>query len=89
MKARHMTTPSFPGSCSRSLVSRVTLIVDDVATGEAVRKLREKAKLSLRKVAAECGWSAPYQSDLELGRRAWSDDKCLKVEGAILKLSKP
>lgn len=76
-----------PGSCSESLVTRTVLVVDHVGTGEAIRKRRESVKLSLRKLAAECGWSAPYQSDLELGRRTWSDEKCLKVEYAIKKLS--
>jgi predicted transcriptional regulator len=40
--------------------------------GQEMRKLRETARLSLRKVAELMGFSAAYVSDLELGRREWS-----------------
>ena len=76
-----------PGS--ESLVTRMLPIIDNVATGEAIRQRREAAKLSLRKVAEYMGWSAAYQSDLELGRRSWTDKKCLEVESAIIRLSTP
>lgn len=40
--------------------------------GAELRKLREKAGLSGRQVARRMHISAPYLSDLELGRRHWT-----------------
>jgi len=62
--------------------------IDHVATGRAIRKLRTKAKVSLREVAAEMGWSVAYQSDLELGRKRWTEEKVADAESAITRLSK-
>lgn len=47
--------------------------VDHAATGANNRKRRLKANLSLREVAQELGISAPYLSDLERGRRNWTE----------------
>lgn len=41
----------------------------DERFGIRVRRLREAARLTLRAMAREMGWSAPHQSDVELGRR--------------------
>jgi len=40
--------------------------------GAEMRKLREKANVSLRSLGARMAFSAAYLSDLELGRRAWN-----------------
>jgi len=61
---------------------------DRTLVGNRMRALREDAGLSLRAVAIEMGYSAPYISDLELGRRLWSSDLIQKAEKAIKKLSK-
>jgi hypothetical protein len=61
-------------------------VIDNHATGEAIRKKRLSSLLSLREVAKECGWSAAHQCDLERGFRAWSERKCRLVENAIEKL---
>ena len=59
--------------------------------GETIRNLREKAGLSLRELAKRAGVSAPFMSDVELGRRYPSDDvlgviaTCLKVKPDELK----
>ena len=37
-----------------------------------LRKIRQELKLSLREVAGNAGLSAPYISDIELGRRGLS-----------------
>jgi hypothetical protein len=50
-------------------------VADNALIGAEMRMRRKAAKKSLRAVAETCGWSAAYLSDLELGRRAWSDDK--------------
>lgn len=41
--------------------------------GAEMRKLREAADLTLREVARRLEFSAAYISDLELGRRDWSE----------------
>ncbi len=85
--SREALSPSHAMPGSESLVTRMLPIIDNAATGEAIRARREAAKLSLRKVAEYMGWSAAYQSDLELGRRSWTDKKCLEVECAIIRLT--
>ena len=45
-----------------------------VYQGMMMRKERLKARVGLREVARQLGYSAAYLSDLELGRRAWNDD---------------
>jgi transcriptional regulator with XRE-family HTH domain len=42
-------------------------------TAASMRRLREKAGVSLRAVARRLGYSAAYVSDLELGRREWRE----------------
>lgn len=57
------------------LAEKKITVSDHAATGARLRKRREKAKLSLREVARRMSLSAPYLSDLELGRRAWTEAK--------------
>ena len=40
-----------------------------------IRNARQNAGMSLRTLAAKMEISAPYLSDLELGRRAWNEAK--------------
>jgi hypothetical protein len=50
--------------------------------GRILRKLRESRNMSLRDVAKKLGISAPYLSDVELGRRRMTDDRvesCLNL----------
>ena len=44
---------------------------DQVATGQAMRALREQKNLSQTLVAKRLHVSKSYLSDLELGRRGW------------------
>lgn len=44
-----------------------------------MRELRDKADLSLRELAGKVGVSAPFLSDVELGRRYPSDDVLRKI----------
>lgn len=57
-----------------SIVTRTISVQDLEATGRMMRVNREKLKLSLRTVARRMNISAPYLSDLELGRRRWSEE---------------
>jgi len=66
---------------------RTTVEIRNVQAGEMIRELRERKGISLRAVADELGLSAPFISDLELGRRNWSKDRFNEVEAAIRKLS--
>ncbi len=62
-----------------------------VTLGEMIRNLRDKADLSLRELAKQVEVSAPFMSDVELGRRYPGDDvlariaTCLKADVAELK----
>ena len=46
--------------------------IDNISTGLEMRRKRIKAGKSLRATAIEMNISAPFLSDLELGRRNWS-----------------
>lgn len=48
-----------------------------------MRRKRVASKKSLREVAIKMKFSAPYISDLELGRRTWSADLITAFEKAI------
>lgn len=47
-------------------------VLDHASIGSEMRSLRMKRGLSCRSVSKGMGISAPYLSDLELGRRNWS-----------------
>jgi|SRR5579859_3535218 len=54
--------------------------------GQRLRELRDQQDISLREFARKLGCSAPYWSDVELGRRYASEDM-LKEAARILKTS--
>lgn len=47
--------------------------IDHYATGQSLRLLRKGAGMSLREMARRMTLSAPFLSDLELGRRNWKE----------------
>jgi hypothetical protein len=49
--------------------------VDNAALGYMMRKLRQTQGVSLRYVARQMDLSAPYVSDMELGRRNWTVER--------------
>jgi len=55
------------------IVYRMVREVDHETTGHLFRQARKKAKLSLREMARRLKLSAPFVSDLELGRRNWTE----------------
>lgn len=64
-------------------VTRTVEVVDPQATGAAMRKRREDAGVSLREMGRRLGVSAAFLSDLELGRRAWSEERAQSYVKAI------
>jgi transcriptional regulator with XRE-family HTH domain len=58
-------------------------VPDDRVLGAEMRKRRERAGLSLRNMAKRCGWSPPYVSDLELGRRRWGPKQVKRYTEAL------
>lgn len=53
--------------------------------GQRIRQLRDERDLSLREFAKKLGCSAPFVSDIELGRR-YPSDKVLKDMADILRV---
>ena len=53
--------------------------MDNRTLGEVLRELREKTDLSLRELARKLDVSAPFLSDVELGRRYPSDEVLAKL----------
>ena len=51
--------------------------IDHAATGAAMRQLRKAHNISLREIARRMDFSAPFISDLELGRRNWTSKLAL------------
>ena len=65
------------------LVTKRTEEIDHVETGKRMRASRVKKHVSLRTLADRIGVSAPYLSDLELGRRAWSEERAQQFIAAL------
>ena len=55
------------------LVTRLVRVPDNEATGRLMREARLRAGLTLREMARRMKYSAPYLSDLERGRRGWTE----------------
>lgn len=60
-------------------------LISHKATGQAAREERKEHGLSGREMARRMGLSAPYLSDLELGKRNWSV-KLVKLWNNALKM---
>jgi Predicted transcriptional regulator len=57
--------------------------IDQRALGKELRSRRERANKTLRETAVAMGVSAPYVSDLELGRRHWNSRLIREFVNAI------
>ena len=55
----------------------------EISLGQRIHELREKADLSLRELAKQIGISAPFLSDIELGRRFPSEEVLGKLASAL------
>jgi transcriptional regulator with XRE-family HTH domain len=51
--------------------------------GQRIRELREERDISLREFAKKLGYSAPFLSDIELGRRFPSEDTLKEIAHAL------
>ena len=58
-------------------------VVDHVQTGQNMSAFRRVAGISLREIARRMKLSAPYISDLEHGRRNWTQDKLESYRAAL------
>lgn len=76
------TKTAWPGP----LVYHEVRSIDHKGTGEAMRMLRKSHRLSLREVARFMKLSAPFVSDLELGRRNWDSSRAIKYMMAVTSL---
>src|SRR5260370_2842630 len=54
-----------------------------ISLGQRIRELRDKAGLSLRKLADQIDISSPFLSDIELGRRFPSAKISARLAGAL------
>lgn len=63
-------------------------LIDHVETGAQVRAERERQGLKLQPVADEMGITVQFLSDLERGRRNWTEELLEKAEAAIKKAAK-
>lgn len=66
-----------------ALVTMQVEVPDHVACGMAARRARVASGLSLREVARRMRLSAPFLSDLERGRRNWSERVMTSYRNAI------
>ena len=57
----------------------------EISFDQRIRELRDKAGLSLRKLADQIDISSPFLSDIELGRRFPSEEILAKLAGALLR----
>ena len=55
----------------------------EISLGQRLHELRDKADLSLRELAKRIGVSAPFLSDIELGRRFPSEEMLAKLARAL------
>jgi len=60
--------------------------IDNVKAGQIIRNARNKAEISLGRLAGAMGKHASYLCDLELGRRNWSPELFSCAEAKIQEL---
>lgn len=58
-------------------------VIDPRKVGARLRDSRKQREISLREMARRLGITAPYLSDMELGRRGWSTKWIQAFEKAL------
>lgn len=58
-------------------------VLNPMAQGNAMRQIRLKAGVAVREMARRLDVSAPYVSDLELGRRGWNSGLIERYKAAL------
>jgi predicted transcriptional regulator len=71
------------------VVKRQVMVPDNKTTGELMREARKQQRVTLREMARRLKWSAPYVSDLELGRRTWTQAKAERYRDALFRYNQP
>lgn len=56
-----------------------TVTIDHTEAGRIIRALRTKAGVSVRGLAKRLGCTASFISDLERGRRNWTEERFAKA----------
>jgi transcriptional regulator with XRE-family HTH domain len=64
-------------------VSFISSHMIEISLGQRIHELRDRAGLSLRKLADQIGISSPFLSDIELGRRFPSEEILAKLAKAL------
>jgi transcriptional regulator with XRE-family HTH domain len=67
--------------------TRLKCEIDDVKAGRKVRHHRLASEISVKKLAYKMGISTSFLSDLELGKRGWTDKRFREAHNAISKLA--
>lgn len=70
------------------LVTSPVIEIDQVKTGKAMRRIREKHGFSLRQIGSVMDVSHQYVAELENGRRNWSEKLVRRYERAVVKLAR-
>lgn len=73
---------------SSILKTHAPVVIDNKATGLALKRLREANGLLMREVARKWGMSVTNYARLEDGTRTWTEVACNEVEAIILSVSK-
>jgi transcriptional regulator with XRE-family HTH domain len=63
-------------------------VIDHKRTGEQSRRSREYAGITLRTLAKRMKISPAYLSDLERGKRNWSEELCGKYAKTLLGITR-
>lgn len=58
-------------------------VIDNVATGRALRTLRTSRGITLSEIARRMSIAPCYLSDLERGNRGWNQDLCARFTKAV------
>lgn len=69
-----------------NLAIKTVNVTDHLRTGEKARDARKTERLSLQQLADKLKCSKAYLSDLELGRRNWTEKLVLNYAAAIASL---
>lgn len=66
--------------------SKKTVVIDHAECGSVIRRLRESKNKSLRWLAHQMQITAPFLSDLERGRRNWSESRFFHAKQILTKI---
>jgi transcriptional regulator with XRE-family HTH domain len=72
-----------PAMSAVSSTSFISSHMIEISLGQRIHELRDRAGLSLRKLADQIGISSPFLSDIELGRRFPSEEILAKLAKAL------